>query len=982
MLTDIRLGCLGGLICLSSWIWGQATTRPATDLTQWVDPFIGTDAHGHTHPAAMRPFGMVQLGPDTRRDPNDWDGSSGYHYSDSTLYGFSHTHLSGTGVSDFCDILFLPFCGDKSYEPEQYKARFDKKTEHATPGYYAVTLDKNKIGCELTATERVGVHRYTYPQGRERASLLIDLRHRDVVLDASIKVVNDREIEGYRISSSWAKEQHIYFVARFSKRFYNVNCLDLSKQPVVSERAAHSKSVAAFLDFYHDGEPIVVTVGISGTSIEGARRNLEAECPDFDFDHVWLKAEQAWQVELQKIAIETPDIAQKRTFYTALYHALSAPNLWNDVDGRYRGHDQKIHEHPGHDVYHVFSLWDTYRACFPLQALLCPDRARSMIKTFQRQYEQSGVLPVWELAANETNCMIGNHSLPVILEAWQHGLIEPADASGLMEAMSRTVGRDTLGLKRFYTHGYVPADEEAESVSKTLEYAFDAWVLSEFAWRTGIRVDATQFEGSRAFKHLFDPQTRFFRGKSGGVWHQPFDPTEVNFNYTEANAWQYRFAVQQDPGRVLWLVGGEAALDSLFAHSAGTSGRNQADITGLIGQYAHGNEPCHHVAYLYNYTNSPQKTRQRVRQILTTLYSDRPDGLCGNDDCGQMSAWYVWSALGLYPVAPGSGLYDVGQPLYKNATLHLESGKTLRITNQAAPDAPQVRFSYNENMPMIDDGRTITTRSLLAGGSLVFTEGVQSFDGIPGVRALNHYEPLGLPAHVFVKKGERVFEGQQTIELGHIEPDARIVYTLDGSEPTAQSTTYRGPFVITQSCTLKCASLRGDLPGPVEVSYFNVKNNALRVVRAATRYSPQYTARGDGGLTDQLMGGADFRSGGWQGYEGVNLDIVVDLGKKQRIASVWANFLQDENAWIFFPTELQIEVSTDGKKFQPFGQALTKIEPNRSGTLQQRMEVVVSGKAPKARYVRIVGRNRGQCPDWHKGRGFPAWIFVDEVGVE
>jgi predicted alpha-1,2-mannosidase len=967
-------------------VWCQ-TPAPTETYTQWVDPFIGTDAHGHTHPAAMRPFGMVQLGPDTRPDPNDWDGASGYHYSDSMMYGFSHTHLSGTGVSDLCDLLFMPFCGAKSHDPKEYRSYFDKKNEKAAPGYYAVTLDKDRIQCELTATDRVGVHRYTYPKHRERASLLIDLRHRDVITDAHLRVVNDHELEGYRRSSSWAHDQLFFFVVRFSKRFYNSNCLDLTQRPAVSERSIRSKAVVGYFDFYHEGEPLIITVGISSTSIEGARRNLDAECPDFDFDKVRNNANLDWELELSKIKVTTPDVAQKRTFYTALYHTMSAPNLWSDVDGQYRGRDNTVHPNPGHDVYHVFSLWDTYRACFPLQALLWPDRAQAMIRTFQRQYEFREVLPVWELAANETDCMIGNHSLPVILEGWQHGLIDRPLRDTLLEAMRKTITRPHRELNWFHNWGYVPADAAPESVSKTLEYAFDDWCLYEMYQQSKGLVHPAWQQQSTSYKHLFDSKSRFFRPKSNATWHTPFDPREVNYHYTEANAWQYRFAVQHDIAGMMTLLGGDQkmseALDSMFTMSSVMTGRKQSDITGMIGQYAHGNEPCHHIAYLYNYVGQPQKTRQRVRQILTTLYSDRPDGLCGNDDCGQMSAWYVWSAIGMYPVTPGSGYYDLGQPLFERVEINLDNGNSFIINNKLPSNTSSIRYNLNGKPAQMQGKLVLSLSDIKDGGTLDLMEGGQPYyDSVPSIRPLDPNDILGALAVPYVAEGVRVFEGSQRIVLEHMDPKVTIYYTLDESTPDSTSRRYEGPFVIDRTCTLKLMARKNGLRSPVDVAHFNAKKALPRVLRYGTDYSPQYTALGHDGLTDQLAGGRDYRSGGWQGYEGVSLDVTLDLGKKVRIETVWANFLEDQKSWIFFPTEMQVEVSADGKKFTPVGK--TEPAPHTSpqpNYMQKRFEVPINYNK-KIRYVRIVGVNQGDCPDWHIGRYNPAWIFVDEVGVE
>ncbi|MDO8368253.1 MAG: GH92 family glycosyl hydrolase, partial [Saprospiraceae bacterium] len=647
----------------------------------FVNPFIGTGGHGHTYPGATAPFGMVQLSPDTRISMLDWDGCSGYHYSDSLIYGFSHTHLSGTGVADYCDILFMPFLDGVRLEPSEYASPFKKKKEKAEAGYYSVFLERDRIQCELTATERVGVHRYTFPQNAEKWEVMVDLRHRDEVLDAQLSVISSNEISGYRISRSWAKEQHVYFVARFSKPFFSTVLLDMAKTPRQADPTVNSKAILGLLDFYKDGEPLVITVGLSGTSIEGARKNLEAECDHFDFEKVKSETQAKWTQQLSKIEIEGGSDAQKTAFYTALYHTMVVPNLWSDVDGNYRGRDNKIHPLSSGQQYTVFSLWDTYRACNPLYTILEPKRVNDFVQTFLNQYNESGLLPVWELAANETDCMIGNHSIPVIADAWAKG-IRGYDGKLALEAMMKNANSNRYGLRWYREMGFVPGDKESESVSKTLEYAFDDWCISQMARSMGQNDIAKEFaRRAQSYKNLYDPKTGFFRARRGASWHAPFDPFEVNFNYTEANAWQYRFAAPQDVSGMMKLLGGRKAfvdqLDTLFKVSAKTTGREQADITGLIGQYVHGNEPSHHMAYLYNYAGQPWKTQQRVRQIMDSMYSDQPDGLSGNEDCGQMSAWLVLSAMGIYPVVPGDPSYAIGTPWFEKTTVHLDNGNTM-----------------------------------------------------------------------------------------------------------------------------------------------------------------------------------------------------------------------------------------------------------------------------------------------------------------
>ncbi|MCW5924872.1 MAG: GH92 family glycosyl hydrolase [Saprospiraceae bacterium] len=970
-----------------------------------VNPFIGTGGHGHTYPGATAPFGLVQLSPDTRIDMMDWDGCSGYHYSDSIIYGFSHTHLSGTGVADYCDILFMPFTGGAQLEPAEYASKFKKSKEKAEAGYYSVFLEKDKILAELTATERVGVHRYTFPGNRERGHILIDLRHRDEVLDSYMKRVSDREIEGYRISNAWAKEQHVYFVARFSRPFFASKILDMSKNPRESTPALTGKAIVGLLDFYNDSEPLVVTVGISGVSIEGARKNLETECAHFDFEKIKTETQAKWQRQLSKIEVEGGTNEQKTIFYTALYHTMLAPNIWNDADGQYRGRDNKIHQaspNPSkggetHDVYTVFSLWDTYRALHPLHTILEPKRTNDFIQTFLRQYEQGGLLPVWELAANETDCMIGNHAIPVIYDAVTKKLVDEKDYPKLLEAMLKSANSDRYGLKHYRERGYVPADKEPESVSKTLEYAYDDWCIARMASLVGEKKTSEEFYlRAQSYKNLFDPTSRFFRAKSNATWYEPFDPYEVNFNYTEANAWQYLFAVQQDFRGLVDLFAQSPTLlarqlDSLFAASTKTTGRNQADITGLIGQYVHGNEPSHHVAYLYSFVKEPWKTQQLVRQILDEMYANRPDGLIGNEDCGQMSAWLVFSAMGFYPAVPGQGEYVLGAPWFQKITIRAD-GKPPVVLQFPPNLEPGVLIKRAKHETKIGTSYTslstyITHEELIAGGLLEFetvniptAEELFSRDPMWNFPNSVITTPLALPMP-FVAKGERGYKGEQMVELGCLAPNATIYYTLDSDKAKSkQSTVYTQPIPVKGSGMIVFYAGRGERHTKLDTFFFTEIRSDISLHRYNTRYSPQYTARGDNGLIDGIRGGADFRTGDWQGFEGTNLDVVLDLSKIQQINKVSVGFMQDENAWVFFPTKMRVEISGDGQNFSPVGEVVCEVPPTEKGVLQKDFVLELKGK--KARYVRVVGVSLGKCPEWHKGAGYASWVFSDEIVVE
>ncbi|MBK8556372.1 MAG: GH92 family glycosyl hydrolase [Lewinellaceae bacterium] len=969
----------------------QPPTIAATNPLAFVDPFIGTGGHGHTFPGATAPFGMVQLSPDTRPGTMDWDGCSGYHYSDSIIYGFSHTHLSGTGVPDYCDVLMMPYTGRSMLEKENYASAFRKSEEHAEAGYYSVLLDKYRIQAELTATERVGVHRYTYPMNVETEKVLIDLRHRDEVIRSTMTQANDREIVGLRVSKGWAEEQQVYFVAHFSKPISSAKIIDLTLNPRISQRTVNSKAIIGLLDFVHDGTPLVVTVGISSVSVENARKNLEAECNDFDFNKVKEQTQAKWLEQLTKVNVEAGKAPQLRAYYTALYHTMIAPNVYSDVDGRYRGRDKEVHQAKGYQMYTVFSLWDTYRACNPLYTLLQPARTRDFIQTFLRQYEQGGRLPIWELWGNETDCMIGNHAIPVMADAWLKG-IRGYDGDLALQAMVHSADQDRLGLEQYRKAGYIHSDGESESVSKTLEYTFDDWCIALMAQSMG-KGDTYQRFAQRAqqYKNLFDPASGFFRARTNGSWYTPFDPYEVNFNYTEANAWQYRFAAVQDISGMMNLLGGSdafaAQLDALFTANENTTGRNQADITGLIGQYVQGNEPSHHMAYLYNFVGQPWKTQERVRQIMDDMYSDKPDGLSGNEDCGQMSAWLVWSGMGLYPAVPVGGQYQIGTPWFEEMSLNLDNGKTFTII------APGVSSRYKYIAKATLNGillnrSWITHEEILAGGELALemsskpTQWCTEVIARP-VSAIRERPIVPVP---FVARGKRVFDDHQEIKLGCLDNTAAIYYhTQVGTDnldipAAAEFKKYEGPFTIDTSTRLYCYAQRDNQRSLTESAVFSKMRSDLKILRYNTRYNNQYTGRGDNGLIDLLDGGADFRSGGWQGYEGVDVDVVIDLGSSKPIRSIDANFLQDENSWIFFPGSMRCEISEDGEHFTPIGEVASTVPTSEKGTLQQHFNLAPAGA--QGRYVRVIGASLGVCPAGHKGAGNACWVFIDEIRIE
>lgn len=701
-------------------------------ITEYVNPFIGTAGHGHCFPGAIVPFGGIQLSPDNPR--SGWDWCSGYHYSDSIISSFSHTHLSGTGIGDLQDIRFLPVITipDTGVNPAEYiqsnYARFSHDNEHAEPGYYSVVFD-NGIKTELSVTNRCGIHYYQYPADKPRA-LTLDLttaRNWDRTTETRLRKVNNRTLEGYRKSQGWANDQRVYFIIEFSQDC-QVFAGNQKLAPLENGQTITDVGCYAWIDFGKSTDKILAKISISSANTEGAAANLEKELSHWSFDKVKRDAKYSWKKELQKIKVEGKNEEDLKTFYTAIYHAYTAPYILSDVNGNYKGPDKEIHSVNKHTQYTVFSLWDTYRAAHPLFTITQKKRLGDMINSMLKHYDAYGLLPVWELEGNETFCMIGNHAIPVIVEAYMKG-IRNFNAEKAYEAMKTSVLTDRAGMGAYRQYHYIPYDLENESVSKTLEYAYDDWCVAQMAKALGKEDDYLFFlNASKNYANVFDAATGFMRGKSAqGEWKTPFSPLYSNHRddeYTEGNAWQYSWMVQHDVEGLIALHGGPEAfttkLDSLFTLDAKLEGANVSpDISGFIGQYAQGNEPSHHIAYLYNYVGQPHKTQYYVNRILTELYNNTPEGVCGNEDCGQMSAWYVFSAMGFYPVNPVEGKYQLGAPLFDKITIRTGPEKKFIITaNKDSAKHIYVKEAILNGEKL--DRTWITHDEIMNGGTLEF----------------------------------------------------------------------------------------------------------------------------------------------------------------------------------------------------------------------------------------------------------------------
>ena len=708
---------------------GINKTNTISESTRFVDPYIGSDYHGHVFVGANVPFGAVQLGPNN--PTQGWDWCSGYHYSDSVLIGFAHTHLSGTGIGDLGDILFMPVTGNFDSEsfkedPYPWKAKYKHSDENVQPGYYSINIKKYKVFAELTTTKRVGFHRYNFIN-EGNSKIIIDLKYGtgwDKVLRAEINPVGENAVSGYRFSSGWANNQQIFYFTEFSKKI-------ASFETIRADSAAGN--LTAIIEFEGNGELLVKTA-ISPVSTEGAKNNLAAEIDQgigfWNFNAVSEMAQTMWNTELGKIKIETTNIAHKRTFYTALYHSMIAPSLFNDINGDFRGADRKVHQNPGYNTYTTFSLWDTYRAAHPLYTLVQPNLVNDFVNTMLTIYEEQGKLPVWHLHGNETNTMVGYHAVPVIADAYLKGF-RGFNAEKAFEAMKAFAMRDERGLDFIKEQEYIPADSQVESVARAMEYAIDDWCIAAMANALGKTEDFELFsKRAKYYQHYFDKDINFVRGKmSNGSWRTPFNPIHSQHredDFCEGNAWQYTWLVPHDVEGLIELFDNEenfiAKLDSLFSISSEQVEGASSDITGLIGQYAHGNEPSHHITYLYAYAGQQWKSAEKVREICTGMYTDQPDGLCGNEDCGQMSAWYVLSAMGFYPVNPANGAYVFGSPLFDKVEIALPKGKTFCIIakNNTAENI------YIQSVTLNGKPYTksfITHKQIVEGGELIFNMG-------------------------------------------------------------------------------------------------------------------------------------------------------------------------------------------------------------------------------------------------------------------
>jgi predicted alpha-1,2-mannosidase len=887
---------------------------------------IGTGGHGHTFPGVTLPFAMVQLSPDTRID-GSWDGCSGYHYSDKTIYGFSHTHLSGTGCSDYGDIAFMPYFG-KDVEDKlpidsliAKGVNFSHKNEIAKAGYYSVVMN-NGVKVELTSTLRAGMQRYTFPyQGK--AIIVLNLKHRDELLEGTIEELDIITYRGKRVSKAWAERQQLFY-------FFHTNKLP-EKNEII--KGANGSELLVLEYNVTRNQEILIKTGISGVSEEGARINLDKEMPDFDFEKIRINANAVWNKKMSLVMAFGGTQNEKVNFYTALYHCMIHPSIFNDADGQYRGRDNEIYDTEGeYEYFTVFSLWDTYRALHPLLSFLERKKTNDFIISFMKQFEQVGKLPVWELWGNETNCMIGNHSIPVIWDSYNKGIISfnAGDAFNMM----LVTARDTTSpaMKSYLKYGYVRADDDAESVSKTLEFAYNDWCIAQMAKKLNAETAMNEFsKRSRNWINVFDPTTGFMRPRLNGTLLTPFSPAMVDNHYTEANSYQYSFYVPHDLKHFEKQLGGEGALDKkldeLFSAKSKTEGREQADITGLIGQYAHGNEPSHHIAFLYK---DKAKRNKIVKYIRDSFYKNAPDGLIGNEDCGQMSAWYVLASLGFYPVCPGNksmvtvdGLFDSVKIKADLWTLHRNKRDSHEFYNMLGQDL---------SLPEFD---------------------------------------MDIQRQPFILPTQRLFKNQQWIKMAGADS---IVFRMDGGITKG----FKDSLLIDKTQHLEFYGVYGSrLTKSQFASFYKLPED--RTIQIKSRYKPEYHAGGDMALIDGIRGSEVWKKGDWHGYQGQDFEAVITLKEEREIQKVTTSFLQDQKPWIFFPTEYVVAISSDGKNFIEVAK-----EKMNVGKDDEKVSIKLwaNNINRKAKYIKIWAKNYGKLPDWHPGKGGDSYIFIDEIQID
>lgn len=932
-----------------------------TSYAEKVNPFIGTGGHGHTYPGAVYPFGMVQPSPDTRTE--GWDACSGYHYSDNSILGFSQTHLSGTGIADYCDILIMPTLQEPDLNNgyEDFKSPFSHNKEKAHAGYYSVFLEKPQMQVEITSSARVAHYKFTPQKESEYVYWIIDLKHRDQLLDHEINIIDEHNINGKRISKSWAQKQFLFYHLSTNQK------LEFVKQDENGQRMVLKMKYAP---------EIQLKIALSPVSSENANLNLQKEIPHWNWKKTYEKNQAAWNKELSRIEYQS-DADQETTFYTALYHNFIVPNLYQDVNGDYRSTDLKVHNDTSFEYYTVFSLWDTYRATHSLYALLMPERTLDFIKTLLKQYEHGGQLSMWELAGNYTYCMIGYHAVSVISEAYLKGITD-FDTRLALKALISASQRQELGKPFFRSNQVMEINDEHESVSKQQEYSYDDYAIGAFAGAIGDNQMANRYlKSSKYYMNLINPDNQFVQPRMNGKFID-FDPTTVNHHYTEANGWQYNFAMAHDIIQYMKILGGadslEAKLDKMFTTNK-MSGRNQVDITGLIGQYAHGNEPSHHITHIYNFTNTPSKTQFYTQKIIKEFYKNAPDGLIGNEDCGQMSAWYVFNCLGFYPFVPASDYYTITSPSGKYAKINLENGNIFEIINE---DYDKQESIYVKDMSLnggLFERRYIKHESIKNGGNLKFSLSNKPQDEswknkfIPTQKVNSRFMPL--PNYNYENN---IFKDSVLVSLDHIYDYVDIYYKIGESGGYKK---FDQPFYISNSTNVFAYAQFRRVKSIDAKAQFILLDHGMSI-EGITPYYEAYDGGHRAALIDGIESHPHYHSGFWQGFYDTSMTVVIAFDEKRTVQEVSAGFLHDPRTWIWSPKSMKVYGSKNGKKYFELGKMDAPLA--RDNQKDQRIEYTIDFPLrKKLKYIKVVAEYPGTIPKWHPGKGKPCFIFADEI---
>lgn len=967
------------------------------DKAYLVDPFIGTSGHGHVFPGATTPFGMVQVSPDTGTE--GWDWCSGYHNSDRSIIGFSHTHLSGTGGGDLGDILLMPAVGKVLFDAGTkedpnggYRSRFSHDSEKAYAGFYSVFLEDPKVEVELTASPRAAYHKYTYKGDRNTKHVMVDLIHgiQDNVELAQLVKLSPSAIGGFRRSKGWADDHAVFYYIEFSAPIAKIQSRVDGIE--VAGDSLRGKNVVSAISFKGEKNSIEAKVGLSYVDVAGAKNNMLSEIGSLSFDQTLDSAVNSWNKALSVIEVEGGMMQEAVVFYTSLYHTMIAPYLMSDVDGRYISSDRNVYTDTTMNNYGLFSLWDTFRALHPLLNLIEPEKNMEFVNSLVRYYQQSGRLPVWDLNMRETNCMIGYHAIPVIADAYMKGN-RSFNADTALKAMLKSATQDQYaGVGYYRQFGYLPMDKENNSASKAVEYAYDDWCIAMMAKEMG-REDVYNEYIKRAqyYKNHIDPKDGFVKGRdSHGRFREKFAPTDISIlgqgDFTEGNSWHYSFFVPQDVNGHIDLLGGDSAyvakLDELFSSQSVTADHSP-DVTGLIGNYAHGNEPSHHVAYLYSYAGKPWRTQEMVAKIKSEMYTAQRDGLCGNEDCGQMSAWYVFSAMGFYPVTPAANIYVLGNPSFRRMTINLIDGKEFVVSakNFSAANIYIDSVSFNG----VSYTKSYISHDMISGGGELILHmsstpnknfGVEVCDR-PVAKIANSISSETLLSEVvfepYLDTKQRIFADFIEVEPKQVG-GTQVVYTLDNSEPSAYSAKATGKIQINGDKILKIRAV-GKEGRLSSVGTYKFYKGLLKDVVTGTQPRTPYVNGGLAALTDSLMGGDGYKNIEWIGY--VDTTVVLKSKFEPKVVSkVGFNAVNSVGAWVLLPFGGKATAYLNGEMVaeKEFDIPNAKDVPEGAYFFDADMGKV---KADEVVWT-IVG---GKLPDWHTSKGKGAWMFIDEVTI-